>query len=170
MVRRSQSRSAVLRARSGFAVFDGAQPRVIKRGALIAGDDPLAASHAHHFEPVENRIEQATATPGERRSIRPSAGADGPDNQEEPVPHTLPPEDPNSPASPFAPLQPGAGVVADDVPDEQNPAGGPKASDAPVADLDSPAVSTANVEDPSAAADTGKGTGKGSSSTSKSGK
>lgn len=31
-------------------------------------------------------------------------------------------------ASSFAPLQPGAGVVADDVPDEQNPGKGIKAS------------------------------------------
>jgi hypothetical protein len=35
-------------------------------------------------------------------------------------------------ASQFAPGQPAAGVVADDVPPEQNPAGGPKAADAPV--------------------------------------
>lgn len=33
-------------------------------------------------------------------------------------------------ATSFAPLQPAAGVVADDVPAEQNPAGGPKASEA----------------------------------------
>ncbi len=46
------------------------------------------------------------------------------------MPHTLPPEDENSPASTFAPFQPGAGVVADDVPDEQNQAGGKKASEA----------------------------------------
>lgn len=41
----------------------------------------------------------------------------------------LPPEHPDSPASPFAPFQPQMGVVADDVPDEQNPGGGPKAAD-----------------------------------------
>lgn len=39
----------------------------------------------------------------------------------------LPPDHPDSPASPFAPFQPAAGVVADDVPDWQNPNGGPKA-------------------------------------------
>lgn len=49
------------------------------------------------------------------------------------MPHTLPPEHPDSPASPFAPAQPAAGVVADDVPPEQNLAGGPKAADAPSA-------------------------------------
>ncbi len=31
--------------------------------------------------------------------------------------HRYPPEHPDSPASPFAPLQPGANVVADDWPD-----------------------------------------------------
>lgn len=40
--------------------------------------------------------------------------------------HNLTPSDPNSPASPFAPAQPAAGVVAPDVTDEQNLAGGPK--------------------------------------------
>lgn len=42
------------------------------------------------------------------------------------MPHLLPPEDENSPASPHAAEQPAAGYVAADVPDEQNPAGGPK--------------------------------------------
>lgn len=45
------------------------------------------------------------------------------------MPHALPPEHPDSPASPFATEQPAAGVVADDVPKEQNPAGKPKASE-----------------------------------------
>lgn len=40
--------------------------------------------------------------------------------------HNLDPSDENSPASPFAPAQPAAGVVAPDVADEQNLAGGPK--------------------------------------------
>ena len=43
--------------------------------------------------------------------------------------HTLPPEDINSPASTFAPSQPGMGVVADDVPDSQNLEGKPKAAE-----------------------------------------
>lgn len=43
--------------------------------------------------------------------------------------HHLPPEDVNSPASTFAPSQPGLGVVADDVPDSQNVVGAPKAAD-----------------------------------------
>lgn len=46
------------------------------------------------------------------------------------MPHYLPPEHEDSPASTFAQAQPAAGVVADDVPDEQNPAGKPKAKDA----------------------------------------
>lgn len=47
------------------------------------------------------------------------------------MPHLLPPEDENSPASPHAHLQPAAGYVAPDVPDEQNPAGGPKGQGEP---------------------------------------
>lgn len=53
------------------------------------------------------------------------------------MPNPLDPNDPTNPASPFAPAQPAAGVVADDVPDEQNPAGGPKASEV---STDHPAV------------------------------
>lgn len=34
------------------------------------------------------------------------------------MPHNLPPEHPDSPASTFAPFQPGAGVVAQDVQDK----------------------------------------------------
>ena len=45
--------------------------------------------------------------------------------------HTYPPEDPRSAASTFAPHQPGAGVVADDVEAKgQNEAGGTPASEA----------------------------------------
>lgn len=44
------------------------------------------------------------------------------------MPHALPPDHPDSAASPFAPFQPAAGVVADDVPEWQNPAGGPDAT------------------------------------------
>jgi hypothetical protein len=47
------------------------------------------------------------------------------------MPHLLPPEDENSPASPYAHLQPAAGYVAPDVPDYQNPAGGPKSGSVP---------------------------------------
>ena len=47
------------------------------------------------------------------------------------MPHMYPPEDERSPASPFAPLQPAAGVVADDADEKgQNLAGGPKAAEA----------------------------------------
>lgn len=52
-------------------------------------------------------------------------------------------------ASSFAPLQPAAGVVADDVPPEQNPAGGPRASEAEgTIALPEPQVETVEVEVP----------------------
>lgn len=49
-------------------------------------------------------------------------------------------------ASAFAPLQPAAGVVADDVPPEQNPAGGPKASEAEAALAGAESAATMDAE------------------------
>jgi len=123
----------------GFAVFnqDGI-PRAYASGQLVLPDDPIVRSHGHMLEPAETGIEQATASPGERRRLRLPKGNTvkgateaNPNGRNQSVaPHALDPSDPASPASTFATAQPAAGVVADDVPDEQNPAGGPKASDA----------------------------------------
>lgn len=129
---------------SGFAVpgADG-YLQVYKPGDLVRGDDKLVDSHRDYLEPADlGVVERATAAPGERRQLnlsgRTVADATRPHygsahrnanarGVEMPHRNGLPPEHPDSPASPFAPQQPAAGVVADDVPDEQNPAGKPKA-------------------------------------------
>lgn len=135
----------VFRARSSFAVpGDDGLPRVIQEGVIVGHDDPALRSRRELFEPMSDYIERTTQAPGEKRPVRmPSAVTNaeatkardvrnGPrTTKEDDMPHELPPEDENSAASPFAPGQPAAGVVADDVPDEQNPAGGVHAADAP---------------------------------------
>lgn len=143
---------AVYRVKEAFAIpgADGF-PRTYAVGKLISGSDPLATSHKALLEPVANAVEktattvviageQATAEPGSRRrgvrlpsgvdlkqATEPHTGSAHP--KENTVAHALPPTDPNSPASPFASQQPALGVVADDVTDEQNPAGGPTAAE-----------------------------------------
>jgi hypothetical protein len=122
------------RVRESFAVYDGAgNPRVLPAGAFIKGDDPLVRTHKALLQPISQHIEQATAGPGEIRPVTiPAEPRIGTRNTKETdMPHALPPEHEDSPASPFAPGQPAAGIVADDVPPEQNPAGKPKAADAP---------------------------------------
>jgi len=136
---------AVYRVKEAFAVpaADGF-PRTYAVGKLLSGGDPLATSHRALLEPVANAVEKvtvelATAEPGGRRrrlrlpsgvdltqATEPHTGSAHP--KETPMVHTLPPEDPNSPASAFATEQPGLGVVADDAAD-QNPGGGPLASE-----------------------------------------
>jgi hypothetical protein len=134
------------RATSSFAVpgADG-MPRVIQEGTIVGHDDPALRTRRELFQPMGEYIEQTTQAPGEVRPIRIPSGVtaeeaskardvrDGPrtTREETDMVHHLPPEHPDSPASQFAPGQPAAGVVADDVPAEQNPAGGPKAADAP---------------------------------------
>jgi hypothetical protein len=120
------------RARESFAIPDGTGGmRTIAVGELLRGNDPLLKTHSHLFESASTGVEQATAAPGERRSVTLPEGrplsevvAPHPNEGDETVVHHLPPEHPDSPASPFAPAQPAAGVVADDVPKEQNPGGG----------------------------------------------
>lgn len=140
----TSSGGEVFRVRESFAIPDAdGFLRTFAAGSLIAGVDRIVGSHRAFLEPVGDSVEAATAAPGERRSLRlPSAVRQrqatkhqtGHAHTGDDMPHLLPPEDPNSPASPFAPLQPAAGVVADDVPSEQNLAGGPKAADAPAAE------------------------------------
>ncbi len=142
----SSQDAAVYRVKEAFAVAgEDGFPRTYAKEKLIAGSDPLAASHRHLLEPVANAVEkttvildveQATAEPGRRRrGLRLPSGVDVRQAtephpiEENTMPHALPPENPLSPASPFAPAQPGLGVVADDVPEEQNPGGGPSAAE-----------------------------------------
>lgn len=129
------------RSKEDFVVFNDGVPRVVHVGDVVAATDPLVASKSPNrqaFQPMTEYIEQTTQAPGEKRSVSiPTEGRSGwrgrrtNEGDTDMSPHMLPPEHEDSPASPFAPGQPAAGVVADDVPPEQNPAGKPKAADAP---------------------------------------
>lgn len=136
----AETPAEVYRVKEAFAV-PGPQGflRTYATGALLAGSDPLATTHRAYLEPVAGAVEAATANPGERRGLRlPSrvrltqatehntghAHTTGAAT----MPHALPPEHEDSPASVFATEQPAAGVVADDVSDEQNKANAPKAA------------------------------------------
>lgn len=134
------------RARVSFAVPDGlGSMRLVQAGQFVAGDDPVVASNRGELQPVSEFIQQATATPGEARPVRMPSGVtaeeatrardvrDGPRNKGKAavMPHALPPEHEDSPASTFAPFQPAAGVQADDVVEKgQAPEGALSASEA----------------------------------------
>lgn len=68
---------APLRARTHFAIGR----RHIRPGDIIDSTDPIVAGREQLFSPVEDsvqRVEQATARPGEGRNVRPPApAADG---------------------------------------------------------------------------------------------
>lgn len=76
---------AIKRCKSSFAVHVGGSPRVVVAGTLVDADDPIVRGHEALFEDVETymsdkadraaRVEQATAAPGERRSVLPAAAA-----------------------------------------------------------------------------------------------
>lgn len=58
---------SLLRAR---ATFWWGQ-RVINAGDIVSSTDPVAKGRAHLFDPIETAatVEQATAAPGERRTV-----------------------------------------------------------------------------------------------------
>lgn len=152
MARKSDPAGAY-RATVSFAAAAAGFPRVVRAGDLIGADDPLVRTHRGLLQPVSEFIEQTTQAPGEARPVRlPTAVTVEQATQhrtghahregEGHMPHNLPPEHEDSPASPFAPGQPAAGVVADDVPAEQNPSGGPKAADAPTIEQTPPEPQT----------------------------
>ena len=150
----------VYKVREGFAVpGDGGFMRTYTAGSLIDGGDPVATSHRALLEPASNSVEQATAAPGERRSlgglrlpsgrllgdvtahrtghahetgarsVRTPTNIDPVEGGPDMV-HALPANHPDSPASVHAPLQPGLGVVSDDADERgQNLAGGVKSSE-----------------------------------------
>jgi hypothetical protein len=145
MARRKEESEQLYRVREGFGVPDPQTGylRAYRTGQLIDASDPLVRTHSALLEPASNKVEQATAAPGERRSLRLPGGTTvegatlhrGGHADQSRIPttpqegdmvHHLPPSDPRSPASEFAPAQPGAGVVAPDVTEEQNPAGAPQ--------------------------------------------
>lgn len=147
------------RSREDFVVFNNGVPRVVHVGDVVGANDPLVTSKSPNrsaFQPMSEYVEQTTQAPGEVRPVRLPSGVtqaeatkardvrNGPRNKSgDDMPHALPPEHEDSPASPFAPGQPAAGVVADDVPPEQNPAGGTKAADAPTIEPTPPEPQTA---------------------------
>jgi hypothetical protein len=66
-----------LRCIGAFSYMDGNVPVVVGNGDVIEASDPCVKGRAHHFEPLESSaqpvtdrgVEQATAAPGERRSV-----------------------------------------------------------------------------------------------------
>lgn len=116
------------RARESFMYTQDGMPRVIRAGDIVAADDPALRAAAALFQPMSEWIEQTTNAPGEIRPVRLPSGVTAQEaikprddrnrrgvKGAQTMPHMLPPEDPDSPASTFAPFQPAAGVVADDV-------------------------------------------------------
>ncbi|MFG2328253.1 hypothetical protein ACGFMM_01370 [Streptomyces sp. NPDC048604] len=72
---------AIKRCKASFAVVVNGAPRVVTAGQLVDENDPIVRGREVNFEDVETyvserkaRVEQATAEPGERRSVgRPAA-------------------------------------------------------------------------------------------------
>lgn len=66
---------ATLRCKAPFAVFIGGVPRVVGAGELVDTSDPVVEGRDDMFELVDTfmsrhrPVEQATAAPGEARSL-----------------------------------------------------------------------------------------------------
>lgn len=140
-------KAALYRVRESFAIPGDGFMEPYPQGQLVGPDDPVVRSHGHLLEPAENALVGAatgapvTVTLPQAQPLEvTTAHREGHAHKTTTEPYTkegeatmpfrdssIGPEDPRSPASTFAKDQPGAGVVAADVPDEQNPAGGPKA-------------------------------------------
>lgn len=68
----------VKRCKAAFVMYEGGRPRVFNPGALLDESDPVVKEHPGSFEDVETYVsdrakppvEQATADPGEKRSVR----------------------------------------------------------------------------------------------------
>ena len=64
---------AIKRVREPFVAVVGGVPRAYPAGQLIDDTDPVFKGRERLFEDVEagvRRVEQATAAPGEKRSVR----------------------------------------------------------------------------------------------------
>lgn len=60
-----------LRAVTSFIVADKKGiGRLVSEGDLLPVDDPVMKGRAHLFVDLEEGVEQATASPGEKRSVR----------------------------------------------------------------------------------------------------
>jgi len=67
---------ATLRCKEPFAADVDGIPRVVPAGTLIDSSDPIVKGRDHLFEPIDvfmsskaPQVEQATAGPGEKRSL-----------------------------------------------------------------------------------------------------
>lgn len=67
---------SIKRCKASFAVIVNGAPRVVTAGQLVSDDDPVVKGREANFEDVETyvserkaRVEQATADPGEKRSV-----------------------------------------------------------------------------------------------------
>ncbi len=71
-----EGKPRVLRAKGGYILpAEGtSRPVIINGGALVLSDNPAIKGYEHLFEEVEQddieRVERATANPGERRNVR----------------------------------------------------------------------------------------------------
>lgn len=126
-----------------FAVYRNGSPVLYQAGRQVLGDDPILKTHRDAFTDVTARLSQPDAVDSHparmpsgvtyEEAIKARDVRDGPRNKGKAavMPHMLPPEHEDSPASTFAPFQPAAGVQADDAVEKgQSPAGALKASEA----------------------------------------
>ncbi|MFF2009168.1 hypothetical protein ACFVWY_08855 [Streptomyces sp. NPDC058195] len=65
-----------LRCIRSFSAYDGGVPRVVRAGQLLDDNDPIVTGRESAFESVDDhlaarrpQVEQATAEPGEPRSL-----------------------------------------------------------------------------------------------------
>ena len=65
--------ASAYRVRRGLVSFVGGERRVLRGGQIVSGDDPLVEHYGDRFfESIDERVakvEQATAAPGERRTL-----------------------------------------------------------------------------------------------------
>ncbi|MFE9936321.1 hypothetical protein [Streptomyces hirsutus] len=71
-----------LRCKRAFSAYVDGRPRVVKTGQLVPDDDPIVKGREASFESVDahlsarrQRVEQATADPGEPRDLTPPTPA-----------------------------------------------------------------------------------------------
>ncbi|WP_255951548.1 hypothetical protein [Streptomyces odontomachi] len=74
-----------LRCIKAFSAYEGGRPRVVRDGQLVEESDPIVAGREAHFETVDahlarrpRAVEQATADPGEPRTVTSPAEPDEP--------------------------------------------------------------------------------------------
>lgn len=76
---------AIKRAKASFVAYIGGVPRMVHAGDLLDESDPVMKGREALFGSIEDHVsgrraapvEQATADPGEARTVRPNAGRRG---------------------------------------------------------------------------------------------